>query len=41
MVHSLQTYQMSVGFLIGASWIQQREEAGFWVLEVKQEEEML
>lgn len=41
MGHSVQTYQMSSGFLIGASWTQQREEAGFWVLEVKQEEEML
>lgn len=41
MGHSVQTYQMSNGFLIGASWTQQREEAGFWVLEVKPEEELL
>lgn len=39
--HSEQAYQRSSGFLIGALQSQQREEAGFWVLEAEQEVEML
>lgn len=36
----MQTCQISSPFSTGASWTEQRKKAGFWVLEVAQEQEV-